>query len=51
MVPKFALIPAAIDAASASALAVPAASSPIRRAHAAAAPNVPNVAVGCQPFS
>ena len=51
MVPKLAFRPEAKLAASAIATVIRAASSPIRRAQAVAAPNTPSVAVGCQPFS
>ena len=50
MVPKLDLTPEASDAAIASAVAVCAADSPSSRAHAAAQPKTPMVAVGCQPF-
>jgi hypothetical protein len=50
MVPKFALMPEASEAAMASAVAVRAASSRIRWHAAAAAPCTPRVAVACQPF-
>ena len=48
MVPKFAFMPEAIDAAIASAVAT-CSGSFISFAHAAALPNTPSVAVGCQP--
>jgi hypothetical protein len=50
IVPKFALMPEANEAASASAVAVPSPSRPSNFAQAAAAPKVPSVAVGCQPL-
>ena len=51
MVPKLALRPDENEAAMASAVAVCAAVSPSSREAAAAAPNTPSVAVGCQPLS
>jgi hypothetical protein len=51
IVPKFALMPEASEQAIASAVAVRSTSRPRSRALAAAAPKMPSVAVGCQPFS
>ena len=51
MVPKFAFRPEDSEAAVAIAVAVRSPSRPSRREAAAAAPNTPSVAVGCQPFS
>ena len=50
-VPKFALIPLAMDAAMASACAVRSAERPSSLAAAAAAPKTPRVDVACQPVS
>ncbi len=51
MVPKLPLIPAAIDAAMASARAQSPAGKPSSFAVAAAAPKMPSVDVGCHPRS
>ena len=51
MVPNIDFKPAAMVAADPSAWAVRSASSPISAAMPAAAPNVPTVAVACQPVS
>ena len=51
MVPKFATVPAASEAAIAIALVVSSASSRLSRAQAAAADSVPQIAVGWKPRS
>ena len=51
MVPKLAFTPDENEAAMASAVAVSPTESPRRCEAAAAAPNTPSVAVGCQPLS